>query len=284
MLNLRTAAFRSGLAAAAMVGFASVLLVQCRKPEPTSVPEPEAPVVTVPTVPVPVPALTRADLIEAARQAANSYASGEGVTGSDTLIGRVFAVRIAFACGPLAEGGPSAAAQPDGLPRAVWGADRKTLQLSLTPGEWTQSALMAEPNATARWEHVEGFWVTRPWLTGDGCPALSADPLQGAVAQPTPQTLGIAAVFEEGASRFGRRNGRAYAYTVRGEGDQQVQAPAAGYRLLLEGRVAGFPSGRAFRCRASSPDQRPVCVVAVQLDRVAVTQADGTVMGEWHGA
>lgn len=284
MLDLRSAALRSGLAAVVLVGSAGLLLAQCRKPDPAPTPDPVPPSVTTPTVPTAVPALARADLVNASQEAANAYAEGTPVTGTDPLVGRTFAVRIPFACGPLPDGGPSAAAQPDGLARAIWGPERKTIQISLTPGDWTQSALMAEPNAAARWEQVEGFWVTRPWLTGDSCPTLPVDPLLTAVPQPTPQTLGIAAVFEEGASRFGRRNGRAYAYTVRGEGDQPAQAPAGGYRLLLEGRVTGFPSGRAFRCRASGPDQRPVCVIAVQLDRVAMTHSDGTVMGEWHGA
>lgn len=284
MPTLRTVAVRSGFAAVALIGIVSLALVQCRKTDPVPAPQPEPSPAAVPTVPTPVPALTRADLVAASRDAAEAYAAGASPSGSDPLIGRTFSVRIPFACGPLPDGGPSAAAQADGLPRAIWGPDRKTIQLSLTPGDWTQSALMAEPNAAARWEQVEGFWVTRPWLTGDSCPTLRSDPLQGAAPQPTPQTLGIAAVFDEGASRFGRRNGRAYAYTVRGEGDQPAQAPADGYRLLLEGRVIGFPSGRTFRCRAAGPDQRPVCVIAVQLDRVAVTQADGSIMGEWHGA
>lgn len=260
------------------------MLVQCRKAEPAPPPPTEPAEAVVPTVPTPVPALSRAELIAGSREAANAYVLGTTAAGPDPLIGRTFAVRIPFACGALPAGGTSAAAQPDGLVRAAWGPDRRTIQISLTPGDWTQSALLAEPNVEAHWEQVEGFWITRPWLTGDGCPSLNSDPLQGAAPAPTPQTLGIAAVFEKGASRFGRRNGRAYAYTVRGEGDQPVQAPSAGYRLLLEGRVAAFPGGRAFRCHASGPDQQPVCVVAVQLDRVAVTQADGTVLGDWHGA
>ncbi len=285
MIGERTDATRPKRAVVVVAALAGLMLVQCKPgAEPAPEPETPGPTVTIPAPPTPVPALTRAELIAASQTAADRYASGAQVEGTDPLVGRTFAVRIPFACGPLSQGGGTAA-QPDGLARATWGPERRTIQLSLTPGDWTQSALMAEPNAAARWEQVEGFWVTRPWLTGENCPALTADPLQGAPPAATVQTLGVAAVFEEDASRIGRRNGRAYAHTVRGEGDQPVQRPAQGYRLLLEGRVVGFPtSGRAFRCRASGPDQRPVCVIAVQLDRVAVTQADGAVMSEWHGA
>lgn len=284
MIGERTDATRPKRAVVVTVALAALMLVQCKpgtEPEPGSgTPQPAA---ATPAAPVSIPTLNRAELIAAANAAADQYASGARVEGTDPLVGRTFSIRIPFACGPLSEGG--AGDRADGLPRAGWGPERRTIQLSLTPGDWTQSALMAEPNAAARWEQVEGFWAPRPWLTGENCPALSADPLQGGPSVAAAQTLGVAAVFEEGASRIGRRNGRAYAYTVRGEGDQPVQRPAQGYRLLLEGRVVGFPtSGRAFRCRASGPDQRPVCVIAVQLDRVAVTQADGAVMSEWHGA
>lgn len=283
MIGERTAATRPARAVVALVvALTGPMLVQCdRPPEPEPQAQPPEPAVTLSPPPVQVPALTRAELIAASRAAADQYASGAKDLGADPLVGRTFSVGIPFGCGPLPDGG---SAQADGLARAVWGPERRTIQLSLTPGDWTRSALMAEPNAAARWEHIEGFWVTRPWLTGAACPALGADPLQGAAPAPTAQTLGIAAVFEADASRVARRNGRAYAYTIRGDGDRPAQVPAQGYRLILEGRVVGFPSGRAFRCRASGPDQRPVCVVAAQLDRVAVTQADGAVFGEWHGA
>ena len=56
-----------------------------------------------------------------------------------------------------------------------------------------------------------------------------------------------------------------------------------GYRVVLEGRFASFPDGRAIRCRAASIDQRPVCIAAVQLDRVAFEDgSSGTVLSEWR--
>ena len=132
------------------------------------------------------------------------------------------------------------------------------------------------------WETVEGFWIPRPWLASDACPGVLRDPLQGGVAVPSPYTVGLAAVFPTGSSRVGQRNGRAYSYSIRAEGDQPLAPAADGYRLVLEGRVVGFPGGRAIRCRTASPDQRPVCIAAIQLDRVAFESATGDVLGQWR--
>ena len=47
--------------------------------------------------------------------------------------------------------------------------------------------------------------------------------------------------------------------------------------------MAAFADGRAVRCRAAGPDQRPICIGAVQLDRVAFEDAQGAVLSEWRG-
>jgi hypothetical protein len=274
---------------ATVVCLSSLALIQCdRKSEPAAPVQTEAPTAspapaTVLT-PKPVTALTRVELVSAAGQAASAYAQGRTPTDADPLVGRSFAVRIPFGCtGPSA---PVEGAAADGVGRWSWGPDNKTIQISLTPGDWTGSALTVQPGladvSAPTWEAVEGFWVPRPWLAAETCPGIQADPLQIAQAAATPQTVGIAAVFETGGSRLGRRNGKAYAFTVRQEGEQPLAAPAGGYRLLLEGRVVGFPEGRALRCRAPGPDQRPVCVVAVQLDKVTFEDASGATLSEWR--
>ena len=263
-----------------------LFLSQCDRKEPApvepAVPVPEAPATdAAPSLPAGTPPLTRTDLLAASARAASAYAAGGALTGSDPLVGRSFAVRMAFGCGgPLTV--PPTPAAIDGLPRATWGQDHKSIQLSLTPGDWLDSALIAGAGAEAAWETVEGFWVPRPWLAVDGCPAVRRDPLQAGSTAPSPQTVGLAAVFATGSSRLAQRNVRAYRYTVRAEGDQPLVAPEGGYRLVLEGRVVAFPGGRAIRCRAPGPDQRPVCIAAVQLDRVAFERADGEALGEWR--
>lgn len=234
-----------------------------------------------PVVPLPLPPLTRGDLVNAAAAAASRFAQGEASPDSDPLVGRNFAVRIPFGCtGPTVV--DASATEGSGLPGWSWSADRKAIQLRMTPSDWTDSALLAKAGAPDTWEAVEGFWLPRPWLTGETCPAVQADPLQTGTPPASPQTIGLAAAFEKGGSRLGRRNGRAYEHSIRGEGDAAPTPPADGFRLRLEGRIASYPSGRAIECSASGPDQRPICIVAIRLDRVAYEDAEGATLSEWR--
>lgn len=268
-------------AALAATGLALAACDREETPPPASPAEPAAAPPVAAPAPVLTPALDREGLLEALAQAASAYAAGAAAEGQDALVGRQFSIRSAFGCaGPDPRPAEAAEATGDGLAR--WSRDetRQTIRLTLNPGDWSDSALVA--GATdGRWEAVEGFWIPRPWMTSDGCPGIRPDPLAGP-ATPSPQTAGLAAVFESGGSRLGRRNGRAYSYTVRGEGDAPPARPADGWRVLMEGRFVAFPDGRAIRCRAAGPDQRPVCVAAVQMDRVAFLTADGATLGEWR--
>ena len=281
---------RHPIVPAMALSIVTLMLAQCDRASdhqaaspPGKAPEAQKPV--IPPSPHPVAALSRAELVAAAAQAASAYAQGMTSTGTDPLVGRSFAVRIPFGCS-----GPSVAGEgaENGLAGWSWGPDQKTIEIRLTPGDWTTSALMpqsgeAAGSAAQAWETVEGFWVPRPWLGAEACPKVPGDPLQ-TLSATSPQTLGIAAVFQSGGSRIGRRNGRAYSFTIRGQGDQPVSPPAEGYRLILEGRIVGFPNGRAVRCLASGPDQRPVCVVATQLDKVAFEDAAGGVLSVWQSS
>lgn len=261
---------------------AALLLAQCdrERPEPVDAepvavdPEP-TPVISVPTT------LTRAALLAAMSRAASAYAAGGQTDGDDPLVGRRFALRVPFGCnGPQPTAAESAG---DGLARWSWGPENENIQLGLTPGDWLNTALISGAGGGSDWEAVEGFWVPRPWLTTGECSRVRADPLQSGDGAPSPQTVGLAAVFTSEDSRVGRRDGKAYAFTIRPTGDTPLAAPSAGYRVVLEGRLASFPDGRAIRCRASSPDQRPVCIAAIRLDRVAFTNADSSVLlSEWR--
>ena len=260
-----------------------MFLAQCdrERPEPIDAEPVAADPAPIGASQVVVPtSLTRAALLAATSRAAAAYASGEQMVGADALVGRQFLIRVPFGCnGPqptLAE------AAGDGLARWAWGPENKNIQLTLTPGEWLNTALIAGAGESD-WEAVEGFWIPRPWMTAEECSTVRADPLQSGDGAPSPQTVGLAAVFTSEDSRVGRRNGKAYAFTIRPTGDTPLTAPTGGYRLVLEGRMASFPDGRAIRCRASNPDQRPVCIAAIRLDRVAFTNADGSVLlSEWR--
>jgi hypothetical protein len=267
------------LAAALMLAQCDQVETETTGPTPATAPASSAsdPVVVI-GPPTPRAALTRADILTAASAAASAYAAGQPQSG-ESLVGRRFSVRIAFGCtGPAAS---EAAGAPDGLARWSWSRDGRAARLSMTPVDWTGSALAAaEPESP--WEAVEGFWAPRPWMMSEDCPRLEGDSLSSDGTGVSPQTVALAAVFEKGGSRIGRRSGRAYAFTRRFEAGQTPSAPEDGYRLRLEGRLAAFPDGRAVRCQADNPDQRPVCVVAVALDRVAYEEASGALLSEWR--
>lgn len=229
-----------------------------------------------PPAPISPPMLGRVELLRDMEDSAAAYAAGQPAEGGG-LAGRRFTLRQAFGC----HGPATAPDKPaDGLARWSWKDERKAIELSLTPGDWTDSALVT--GAAPDWEAVEGIWLVRPWQRAEGCPGVQADPLASGPPAPSPQTMGLAAVFETGGSRIGQRNGRAYSFTVHGKNGQPPLAPADGYRLVVEGRLASFADGRAVHCHAANPEQRPVCVAAARLDRVAFEDASGAVLSEWR--
>lgn len=251
----------------------SLLLAACQREQRDVTPEP-APAATPPTVSVaPPPALDRAGLLQAMDQAASAYAAGDKAFDVD-LPARRFVVRQAIGCAVTA-------VSSDGVTAVAGGRDSRDLSLSLTPADWTSSPPF--PEAVGGWEAAEGFWLSWPWLRSDGCPVAQKGEGQDTAGTPSPQTMGLAAVFDEGGSRLGRRNGRPYAYTVRGEGKAAPISESKSYRLVLDGRMAVFADGRAIRCHATGPEQRPVCIAAVRMERVAFENDEGQILSEWRG-
>ncbi len=118
-------------------------------------------------------------------------------------------------------------------------------------------------------------------------PRAGAGPLAASApaADPTPvspQTAGLAAIFMPQGSRLHRRQGRPYLHTIRADRDQPLAPPAQGYRVLVGGRIDTFPDGQAIRCSSQGPDQRPVCIAAIQLDKIAFEDgATGSTLAEW---
>jgi hypothetical protein len=244
-------------------------------PPPPSPPVAETAPTRLPTLPP--PALGRSDVLLALDAASSAYAAGRPAQEAENLTGRRFSIRQAFGC----PGSPSSG-EGEGQARWKWNAKKTAIELSLRPADWTEAPIMG---GGEHWEAVEGFWLVRPWLRDEGCPAVAASAEgaeDAAPPAPSPQTAGLAVVFEQGGSRVGRRDGKAFSFTIRGE--PAPKPSAAGYRLVLEGRFTAFPDGRAIRCRADSPDRRPLCVVAAEVDRVAFEDADGKVLSEWRPA
>jgi len=228
---------------------------------------------------VPAPVLDRTGLLEAMDAAATDYASGQAGS-SAVLAGRRFVVRQAFGCrGPVTP--PAEGAANSGLAAWSWGDRRQSQKLILAPADWTTSPLIA--GGAESWEGADGLWLARPWLRSEACPARADGAQVGEETTASPQVMGLAAVFEKAESRLGRRNGRAYEFTVRSRDDAALAVPADGYRVVFEGRMTAFADGRTIHCRATSPDQRPVCIGAVQLDRVAFEDSEGKGLSEWRG-
>ena len=266
------------------------------QPEPAPAPKPETP-----TVVVAPPVLDRAALLAAIDQAASAFASGSAPKDA-SLAGRRFKVRQPMGCG-----GPVSTDVTEGVGAVVASARSGDLRLTLTPVDWTPE--LAGAAGTDAWEAAEGFWLSWPWLRTDTCPRVAApapsptptptptddstastDSLSddtgtppGPVHLPAPQTAALVAVFEVDSSRLKRRMGRAYEFTLRGEGGSAPVLDPAGYRVVFEGRMAAFDDGRSIRCHAPSPDRRPVCAAAVHLERVAFETPTGQTLSEWRG-
>lgn len=239
----------------------------------------EAP--AAPLVPAPLPTLTRNDLVDAVGRAASTYAEGSSDTASSALVGRRFTVRIPFGClGPLPTEGAQDGAK--GLANWSWGPDRKSMQLRMAPADWIDLPALARVRAAGTWEAVEGFWIPRPWLAAERCPKLRSEPSREGTVPASPQTVGLAQVFEVGGSRLGRLNGRAYEHMIRAAEDAPLASPRDAFRMRLEGRVAAFPGGHAIECHAEGPDERPACIVAVVLDRVSYEDDGGSVLSDWR--
>jgi hypothetical protein len=156
-----------GLGAAILI-VAAVLIAFLQRERSAPAPEPtaQASAAPPPVLNIPPPALQRADLIAAANRAAAAYAAGQAYSPENAgLVGRRFEVALPFGC--EAPGGASLN-EP-----ASWRADpeRGTVTLTATPQNWTDSAWVMRLAGGGPYEAVEGFWIDRPWLLADGCPA-----------------------------------------------------------------------------------------------------------------
>lgn len=258
----------SGRSRVVCIGAAvAVLLSACTRTERTPDAEPARPV-ALPSPPRPETPLNRADILQAVGRAASAYAAGGTYPESVAqLAGRRFEVVTPFGCdGPDASGRAGYTIE----------RDRRALTLTVHPIRWTEGAWVRAFTDQADVEALEGFWLRRPWLASSECPAKV--PLQPN-ARPAPETVGLVRVFEENGSRLMRRGERPYQITVKTEPDDPQAV--AGFRLVLQGRIADA-SGRPIRCRSGSPDQRPVCLVSVEFDRVAFQDWQGKVLAEWR--
>lgn len=271
------------------------VLASCQKPsEPAA---PEAPAPATPTV-VLDSTLNRAALLAALSEARTATADGRPRDAA--LSGRTVSVRLPFGCDGA---GSTEPAQP-GLPTLARGDDG-SLMLRVLPEDLAASDLVVTTGADGAaipspWEAVEGFWIARPWSGLDACRPSEAAPMTvhtaeeieaegglkvGDIAPPAgiERTSGLAAVFETGGSRLGRRQGQAYVHVIRGDKGVDPTPAPGGYALRLEGRLTAFADGKAVHCVQKDAESRPVCVAALRLDRLAFEDgATGALLSEWR--
>ncbi|MBU1376244.1 MAG: hypothetical protein KKE02_16570 [Alphaproteobacteria bacterium] len=250
-----------------------------RKPEAPLAPTANAPpAAPTPVVAAPVPPAARADLLDAARLAADAYARGDNAApaAKSPLAGRTFALRLPFGCE-----GPQLGY---GVAQAFYELDpeARTVRLIANPGAWTALPLFQEAPDAKTIEAAEGFWIPRPWSHAEGCPPERSLAVPAAPTPAASPTLGLAQLFLAEDSRVARRSARGYEKTLKLAQDAPLR-PTRGYRLVLEGRFGTFPNGRTARCWSESADHRPVCVYAVTFDRVAFEAGDdGRLLAEWR--
>ncbi len=293
------------LAAPLALAAALPLLTWCQRPPEPAPPADPAPPPTV----VLDSTLNRAALLAALTETGTALADGQ--TRDAALTGRTVSVRLPFGCG----GEAAVADEAGGLPRLVRNADG-SLTLTITPEDLGASALVpaTREGAVDKWEAVEGFWIARPWSGLDACPAstavaapapeLAPSPAQTAIKTPAEgktteakvvddvaappivqpeRSAGLAAVFETGGSRLGRRQGQAYVHVIRGEKGVAPTPAPGGYALRLEGRLTAFADGKAVHCVQQDAESRPVCIAALRLDRLAFEDgATGALLSEWR--
>jgi hypothetical protein len=219
-----------------------------------------------PVLPSVTAPLDRAQLIGASEEVASALAAGQAYPQpAQALAGRQFRLVQPFGCLGPAQGDPI---------RYTLAADGQAMKLTAEPQIWTGAEGMAREGAPAV-ESVEGFWIRRPWIRQATCPRGAA-PAAGS----SPETLGLAQLFEIDASRVSRRGKRRYEATVKlrpGQTPQQM-----GLRLVVEGRLVSRDGG-PIRCVAADSETRPVCLILAEFSRVAFEDGSGNVLAEWTG-
>lgn len=276
--SLRTSrlTIAGGLAAAIVVGGIGFVVGRSTAPpaRPGTVAVP-APQPSARPAPIALP-MDRGQIIALANSAADATAAGKALPPAvDEAVGRRFALYLPFGCdGPSPE-------NSDAPQRWRYDADAGALRIHVAPITWQASDWWRQgnvPNVAA----VEGFWVTHPWTSSESCPAGDSASAAGFEPVTLPgQTLAIAQFFAEGGSRQALREGKPFETVLKVARNELP--PNDGYRVRLTGKIDRVPGNGPVRCvQPAGIEQRPVCVVAVSLDEVAIeNSATGATLATW---
>lgn len=223
---------------------------------PASRPQPESTLRAV---------LDRSDLIALAAAAADVAGSGGDPRPEIAQAGgRRFELRLPFGCdGPSSEDSEAAM-------RWHYDAETETLRLHVEPVTWTGGDWWPGGAAT-NIESIKGFWIARPWTASEACPVAGdrAVPVGAEPVMLPGQTLALGQLFFSEGRRSTRRDDRPYKTAIRiPESDLDA---SAGFRLRVSGRIARTRGAGPVRCRQpAGPEQRPICLVSVVIDEVAI--------------
>ena len=261
----------------ALVGVCLLGTAACQPADPgTDTNEQNVAEDAAPALPLPVAEkpLDRSALLIAAAKAGSATALGaDDLADQRDLDGKTFEVKIRFGCVSDAD---QADQKKTGPFNVRFDPKDRTLRVRAAPDLTLDTPQVALEGV----EHVEGFWMRRPWLLAPGCPRGSPASDGDAPAK-FEQRVGIAQLSTSADDRTVRRDGRPYEATkVLEEG---ALPSARGYDLVLSGRVKKLPDGRVIACRVSGIDAPPECVISAQFDRVRIQTPDGkTTLGDWR--
>lgn len=254
-------------------------------------------------------------LLAVARAASAAALRQDDAIEQRKLDGKRFEVRIRFGCAPptppveapqVAGARRPATTSPAGPFNVRYDEEDRTLRIRATP-DLTLDEKPVKALAGEAVEAVEGFWMYRPWLLTDGCPAVSPPPEPQAAtesaesgqdepsaasdaAEPSEEEakvlpernhrVGLAQFFTKTDPRTGRRDERPYETTKVLPQDRQPSRQ--GYNLVLSGRLRNVPVGQVISCRAASLNAPPECIVSAEFDRVWIEDpASKDVIAEW---
>jgi len=219
--------------------------------------------------------LDRTDILALATVSADAAAAGRAPPpGVLAAQGRRFELRLPFGCG-----GPASAGS-DAPMRWRYDATEGVLRVHVAPVIWTTDDWWAA-QAASDVETIEGFWIPRPWTSSEACPPSIVQAAAAATVEVAARTLAIAQFFTADAARQGRRDGQPFETSRKIEPD--VFDASQGFRLRLTGRIGGITSGGPALCRQpEGADRRPVCVIAVSIEEVAIENATRQTLDVWN--
>lgn len=225
--------------------------------------------------PAPLDTLDRAAMMDAVALTASAHAAGKAMDGSMAqLRGRRFELILPFGCnGPSTEAG-------DLTKGWRYDADAGVLQVAYPSNIQALSDDDADDGSRAQpaVKFAKSFWIEREWLRDGVCPSGGQQGMSKGT--PPPRTLAIAELSADQAPRAADREGAPYRVSKRLPPEQIPGTQ--GLRFIVSGRLIANDV-MPVQCKTVSRDQRPLCTIIADIDRVAIVDPGGAMIyGEWQ--